>query len=299
VTLAYFNLGPSDEFDDHAIDFVKGVRRQLHAVSSLPPDGPIPFGPQFDYALGPGLFSGRVGTGPLVVVWDTNIVIDYLTHGRSLWWLDAETEEFANSEDGHLVDLELLRMVLAVWVTRSVDFVILQRSITDAKKELSQERRRKRAQLHLDFDEAIRLLADPDDGESDLYPASKTEIDKAIASAPFGADQELVIGAFARGAHVFLTRDQGILRAKNELRGIGLLPLTPADLFDELCACGAALAVWFPEKYVTWPLPDLARVGMIIRSFAPLTDPTRNAKMSSPAEWIMGRFAASIDGPAE
>jgi hypothetical protein len=299
VTFAYFNLGPSDEFDDHAIDFVKGVRRQLHGVSSLPPDVPIPFGPEFDYALGPNLFSGRVGTGPLVVVWDTNIVIDYLTHGHSLWWLDAETEEFANSEDGHLVDLELLRMVLAVWVLRSVEFVILQRSITDAKKELSQERRRKRAELYLDFDEAISLLANADDGEAHLYPASQTAIDKAIAAAPSGADQELVKGAFDRGAHVFLTRDQGILRAKGELQRIGLLPLTPGDLFDELCACGASLAAWFPEKYATWPLPDLARVGMIIRSFAPPTDPARNAKMSSPAEWIMGRLAASMDSPAE
>ena len=298
MTIAYFNFGPSDEFDDHAIDFVKGVRRQLQSVSSSVPDGPIPFGPNFDYALGPKLFSGRVGTGPLVVVWDTNIVIDYLAHGGSLWWLDAETDEFSNSEDGHLVDLELLRVVLAVWVMRAVEFVVLPRSITDAKKELSQERRRKRAQLHLDFDDAIRLLADPDD-HADLYPASQAEIDAAITAAPPGADRELVQGAFDRGAHVFLTRDQGILRAHRALQRIGLIPLTPGDLFEELCACGASLAVWFPEKYATWPLPDLARVGMIIRSFAPATDPTRTAKMSSPTEWIMGRLAASIDRPVE
>ena len=100
-----------------------------------------------------------------------------------------------------------------------------------------------------------------------------------------------------RGTHVFLTRDRGILGAKADLRRIGLVPLTPGGLFDELSACGGVLASWFPEKYAVWPFPDLARVGMVIRSFAAPNDHSRGPFISAPAAWIMARLTDSIPNP--
>jgi len=298
MTIAHFSLGPSDEFDEYAVSFVKSVRWQLQNISSSPPAGPIPAGPHFDYALGPDLFSNRRGAGPLVVAWDTNIVIDYLTYGDQLWELRTEPDEFADAEPEHLVDLQLLRIVLAVWVMRTVEFVILRGSITDARKALSDERRNQRARLHLNFDEAIRLLVDPEDNPV-VFPASPAAVDAAVAAVPQGADRQLVRAAWTRGAHVFLTRDRGILGARADLRQIGIVPLTPGELFDELCACGAVLASWFPENYATWPFPDLARVGMIIRSFAAARDHASGPSVSAPARWILGRLADAIDKPSE
>ena len=131
-----------------------------------------------------------------MVVWDTNIVIDYVSYAGELWKLDTEPDEFVGAEPDHLIDLQLLRVVLAVWVMRTVEFVILPRSVTDAKTALSEERSNQRARLHRDFDEALRLLVDPDD-DPIVFPASQSDVDAALAAVPRGADRELVRGAYA------------------------------------------------------------------------------------------------------
>lgn len=72
------------------------LAQQAFAAAKVPP-----VGPHFAYKHGPGLFLGRRGEGPLEVVWDTNVLIDYLTYGAQMW----EGEPF-HAPDGYSKSLK-------------------------------------------------------------------------------------------------------------------------------------------------------------------------------------------------
>lgn len=67
------------------------------------------------------------------------------------------------------------------------------------------------------------------------------------------------------GAHVFLTCDRKIQKAKDALRPFGLLLASPLDLIEEFFACGAYLCMLAP-RFAYWPLPDQMRVGHLIEA---------------------------------
>ena len=72
------------------------LAEQAFAAAKVPP-----VGPHFVYDHAPGLFLARRGEGPLEVVWDTNVLVDYLQYGAAMWEgkpLDAP--------DGYLEELE-------------------------------------------------------------------------------------------------------------------------------------------------------------------------------------------------
>jgi hypothetical protein len=75
----------------------------------------------------------------------------------------------------------------------------------------------------------------------------------------------LVEAAVRFRAHVFLTRDDGILKAKDALRRFGLLVAKPLDVVEELVACGAFHCLLAP-RYAYWPMPDQQRVGHLIHA---------------------------------
>lgn len=80
-------------------------RRWVPNVVPLDLTGCWPAG--FDYGRTPAVFGGRHGRGPLVVAWDTNALIDYLTHGRVMW--DEDGPPKVGGEYGEeLVALEAL-----------------------------------------------------------------------------------------------------------------------------------------------------------------------------------------------
>lgn len=113
----------------------------MRYVRDYPPQAPSPEGPHFAYEGARQLFLGRRGCGPLFVVWDTNLLIDYFKYG-SLFWKGESLPDFVSGDHG--TELEGLQLLLGLWVFRDIRFVILADTIDDAKKQLSVERRQNR-----------------------------------------------------------------------------------------------------------------------------------------------------------
>lgn len=93
-----------------------------------------PVGPHFVYDDARGLL-GRRGEGPLKVVWDTNVLIDYLQYDADLW-----EGEPLDAPDGYLEELEGLALLITLWSLRDIRFHVLPESVTDAKRRLTEER---------------------------------------------------------------------------------------------------------------------------------------------------------------
>lgn len=226
-------------------------------------------GPHFVYSLSPRLFSGRPGRGPLEVVWDTNILIDYLTHGHDPW----DERGWQVTDDEYAAELDGLAQFLNLWMRRDIRIRVLDRSITDAKKTLARERQMTRARAVDEIAAALRLDGWADEGRDNRHDAAPWQhrsavIEAALQRIPAGADRELVRECLQADVHVFLTRDQGILRAGRGLAVLGLWIASPLDTLEELIGCGAFLAVTHPQT-AYWPLPDLQRSSHLIQALPP------------------------------
>lgn len=231
---------------------------------------PPPEGPHFVYEENRRLFAGRWGRGPLHVAWDTNLLVDYFQYGHRMWTGDSVVDLVSDEE--YATDLESLQLILGLWAVRDLRFIMLEASIDDAKKALSQERRVQRLLAFEEFTAALSLVGW---GEPDARPSSEgllilpeREAQRALMAVPAGNDRKLVRDALRCGANVFMTRDGGILKAKEALRPFGLLTATPADLLEEVFACGAFHCLLGP-RYLYWPAPDQQRVGHLIHALDP------------------------------
>jgi hypothetical protein len=252
------------ELEAYGVRLLQRVSRQLREALDPPGLKFKPIGPDFDYTSSPELFAGREGCGPLDVVWDTNLLIDYFQYGRALWEDEPLPDELGDYGD----ELEALQLIVAVWVIREIRFHILPRVLVDAKRKLSQQRRGERINALENFAAALRLVASEQD---DPPPASRAHSLQAnsgfrqvLAQVP-STDRPLVADAVHLDAHVFLTRDQGVLACKQGLRPFGLLIATPGDLLEQLSACGALHCLLVPQT-AYWPLPDQARVTHLINA---------------------------------
>jgi hypothetical protein len=85
-------------------------------------------------------------------------------------------------------------------------------------------------------------------------------VDRVIEAVPAGGDQGLVRAALNDGAHVYLTRDKGVVRASDQLRAVGLSVMTPGDLLEALSLYGALNFLWNPTR-LYWSLPDQEKVA--------------------------------------
>jgi hypothetical protein len=232
---------------------------------------PVPEGPHFVYEAGPAIFLGRRGRGPLHVAWDTNLLLDYFQFGSALWEGDGLPDSVGQD---YAAELEGLQLLLGLWVFRDIRFLILPDTIEDAKKKLSPERRGDRIRAFEEFAAALRLVGS---GEADLDVPSRrgllilpeSELRRALAEVPPGFDRRLVEAAVRSGAHIFLTRDAGVLRSRNVLRPFGLLMASPLDLLEELVGCGAFDCLLKP-RCAYWPMPDQQRVAHLIRALPPV-----------------------------
>lgn len=232
--------------------------------------GRTPEGPYFVYGESRHLFLGRRGRGPLHVAWDTNLLIDYFEHGERLWANDSLPARVAG-EYGE--ELEALQLIISLWVVRDIRFHILESSIDDGPIALAATRRTRRRHAWEEFCAAISLVADDEDRPHDtlLLPASALEA--ALEHVPEGYDRELIRGAVASRHHVFLTRDKGILAARNDLRPFGLHIASPQDLVEDLAGAGALHCLFHP-RHLYWPAPDQQRVAHLIQA---LEEPTESA----------------------
>lgn len=231
------------------------------ACVSPVPDEPIYVeGPHFVYHHAPELFLGRRGRGPLRVVWDTNVLIDYLTYGREIW-NDAMPEA---DGDAHTAELEGLAFLMNLWVVREIELIVLPETVDEAKRKAPATRTREFEWAVDQTAQALALVS----SEEECEPPTDILGSKALSLLPNGDDQLLVSAAHGLGAHVFLTRDRGVLRCRDAVAAHGLLILSPLDLLEELIACGAMHAV-FRRETAYWPMPDLQRVSHLIQALPP------------------------------
>ncbi len=265
MSIAFFQYG-EPELEAYGIRLLNWVSALLRAADLDAPSLPfVPVGPDFDYEACPQLFRGRRGCGPLHVVWDTNLLIDYFEHGRALW----EDESLPDGMGDYGDELEALQLIFAVWVIRDLRFHIVPRALVDAKRKLGKRRLGERIKALEKFAAALRLV-ESGEPETDapsrdgLLVLPKSELNRALAQVPF-EDRALVRDAVELGAHVFLTRDRGVLACRDGLLPFGLIIAAPGDLLEDLAAYGALHCLLAPE-YTYWPLPDQARVAHLINA---------------------------------
>jgi len=229
-----------------------------------------PEGPYFVYDSAPDLFLGRTGRGPLEVVWDTSVLIDYFEYGGAMW----EGEDLAIADDEYRAEVEGLNIIINLWTRRDIRFHVLDRTVKDAKKrQLSAERVESRRHAVGELAAALRLDMWADDRQERSRREALTDAsgeplppsEARLQRLPKGIDRDLVRDAVTMGAHVFLTRDKPLLRHAESIKAHRLLLLSPLDLVEELAACGALLALLKPET-AYWPLPDLQRMTHLINA---------------------------------
>jgi hypothetical protein len=268
MRMAFFQHG-DPELEAWGIRLAGIVAARLsQAFGPLPPDphDHPPIGPDFQYGDGPNLFLGRRGRGPLHVVLDTNLLLDYFQHGRAMW----EQDVALNAVGEYGAELEALQLAIALWVLRDIRFYILPQVLADAKTKLTEERLAHRWRALTEFSKALSIVAA---GEGEHDPIAHhgplilpdRELQRVLRCVPEGGDRMLVQAAVRRRAHIFLTRDKKVLACKDSLKPFGLLLASPGDLLEELVACGAFNCLLAPERYLYWPMPDQGRVTYLVR----------------------------------
>lgn len=263
MSVAFFSYG-DPELEAYGVRLLNRVSRLLRESMEPPKLAFAPVGPGFDYAACPHLFAGRRGYGPLDVVLDTNLLIDYFQHGRALW----EGESLVGELGEYGEELEALQLIVAVWVIRELRFHVLPRVLVDAKRKLSRERFAERANALENFAAALQLVGSEVDEEPVSSHARSLNGNagflRVLGRVP-GEDRPFVADAVELDAHVFLTRDRGVLACRQALRPFGLLIASPGDLLEQLAASGALHCLMVPDA-AYWPLPDQARVAHLIRA---------------------------------
>jgi hypothetical protein len=221
------------------------------------------------YQQAPSIFLGRRGRGQLDVVWDTNLLIDYMEFGRRLW----DEIGFADLPEERRELLDALQLIVTLSVMRDIRFHLLAGVLQDAKRALGPQRLEERTRAIDEFAAALMLshhdydYGSPDTSEG-LLLLPPSEKDFAVSQVPIGMDRRLVQESMESGFHVFLTADKGILKAAQRIRPFGMLICTPPDLMEELFSSGAALCL-FERRFATWPLPDVQRISHLIQALPP------------------------------
>lgn len=261
VRIAYFRESELAQLEHHGIDLVNAMVQRIRASGLLVPRTSwVPEGPHFVYNPSADLFFGRRGSGPLVVVWDTNLAIDYFEHGSALWF-GKVMGDVLPPERGD--QMESLQLIMALWVLRDIRFRLLPEFMSDSRRGLPAERVAQRSKAWGQFCSALALVAAKEDrlGEPLILP--QAHLETALKRVPAGHDRGLVARAVRERAHVFLTCDKGILGAAPALRPHGLRIVDPVQLLEDLVAQGAFHCLVEP-RYLYWSLPDQQRVAHLV-----------------------------------
>ena len=165
--------------------------------------------------------------GPLVIAFDSNLLIDLQQHGANLL-----NDVDLTVDDNYEEQLLALGTILDIWLLRDIRFIVTPRSRTDAKR-LSRRFLSTRGP-------AIDALADSlafQFGDWTVAAPSDREVAPIgrVTGIPGGADKDLLIEAQAVGAHIFLTRDERVLRSA-VVAGPALRIRRPTEVADELVA---------------------------------------------------------------
>ena len=198
----------------------------------LPGDG----GDGFCYDVDRTLFTDKaLADGPLLVALDTVILIDLAEHGSDL----VGDLDLPSGLDGkHASDLDGLGFLLDVWLMRDIRFVPLKRSLTDFKRNSSEERVQNRYRYLAALDNSLAFQTQDWDRSALEEPIptnrpSSVEPELTKEDIPGDADRDLITEAVARRVDVFLTRDDRLLAA-NSLPAITLHVVSPNHLAEWL-----------------------------------------------------------------
>lgn len=197
------------------------------------------------------------------MAWDTNVLLDFFEHGRALW----DGVPLGSVPPDYEEELHGLHTLIDQWMLRDIRFLLLERTLSDARGELRRDRYEQRVRA---FDEFASILALGDGWGTSVARTGVTTAagESALSTVPEGADRDLVAESLDAGAHVFLTRDHRVLAAVDSLGELGLWVATPLDLLSELAAEDELL---LGVGEVTWPVPDLARASRLMAALPPAT----------------------------
>lgn len=250
--------GCQHELDDLGVELLRRSSVRLRdAFGELPAPAFVPEGPHFLYDQGPRLFSQRTGRGPLRVMLDTNIFLDFVERARAIWVEDIQVGDKYGDE------LEALQLIMAAWVIRDIRFFLPDALRWDGGHRLSMSRRRQRARAIREFDMALRLTGEFDE-DHQPGPVDVRTMNSLLQRVPKGGDRSIAREAASSGMHVLLTRDEGFLKARASMRLLGVLLVSPQELLEALAAAGAFHCLLFPHC-AYWPLPDQHRTSHLAR----------------------------------
>lgn len=251
--------GCHHELDNLGIELLRRSSVRLRdAFGQIPAPAVLPEGPHFLYDQGPQLFSQRTGRGPLRIMLDTNIFLDFVERARAIWLEDIEVENKYGEE------LEALQLILAAWVIRDIRFFLPSTLRWDGHPRLSADRRRQRARAIQEFDMALQLVGEFDDDHVQEAPIGSAVLNSLLEQVPPGGDRSIAREAATAGMHVLLTRDKGFLKARANMRLVGVLLVRPQELLEALAMAGAFHCLLLPEC-AYWPLPDQHRTSHLAR----------------------------------
>jgi hypothetical protein len=212
--------------------------------------------PQFEYSRCRAVFGNRAGWGPLLIMPDTNVLIDLVDA------YDSVKSHFGIAGALPTRDrespVEALRDLFALWFHRDIRWALSEHYVHDSRKKklpvaVRAARHRVLDALRADMRDRGGLDRnlvwwEHDDPMHAQLEAWCQDDDHARATVePFaiqaenllpGVDGKLVGDALRVGAHVFLTEDRGILRKSHLLYAWGLSVLRPGELLDTLDDAG-------------------------------------------------------------
>lgn len=244
--------------DDLGVGLLRRSSARLRdAFGELPAPAFAPEGPHFLYDQGPQLFSQRTGRGPLRVMLDTNIFVDFVERAQTIWVEDIEVG------DKHGEELEALQLIMAAWVIRDIRLFLPDALRWDGGHRLSMSRRRQRAHAIREFDMALQLVGEFDE-DPQPGPIDVRTMNSLLERVPKGGDRSIAREAATAGMHVLLTRDERFLKARPNMRLLGVLLVSPQELFESLVMAGAFHCLLFPQC-AYWPLPDQHRTSHLAR----------------------------------
>lgn len=215
-------------------------------VADLLRDSSYAGGVGFCYEIDPWLFRDRSADHrPLVVVWDSNVVIYFLKYGRQI----VDGEEIDGVDDGLNDELTALGVLLNWWFVRDIRFVVVPALTDDEKRPASSTDRSRRH-------DAIDAIADALTfqterwGQPDLRALLRAEVDRLhqllsdpmkdlLAAFPARIrDGEIMRDAVLCGADVLLTCDRKFIRRGSTMLTSMTKVMSPTDLMDRLLAFG-------------------------------------------------------------
>lgn len=164
--------------------------------------------------------------GPLVVALDSSILIDLQQHGSAVLGGEEDVEE-----PKYAKQLASLGWLIDIWLIRDIRFIVTPRSYTDAKKVTERFTSRRTPTVQALAESLAFQMGDWQVPAPSEWRDLQTE--RKVHGLPNNADRDLVEEALAVGAHVFLTRDDGLV-ANVSIPDGKLRVCMPADLEEQL-----------------------------------------------------------------